>query len=235
MMNARAALGRASRATPSPSARSSRRSSGPAPACRASRRSRPPPSAGADHPPPRRQADAADHEVAGRGDARARPVCGLEPRPRQRPSRRGARAAAQARGDLLIPIVKGWSTETGIEVASTGIQVHGGMGFIEETGAAQPLRDVRITSDLRRHHVAASSAAPSRGRCGECRLSARQAGDGAFLCRADPAPGAHAPRGRRGRQRYRDGARRGAFRAVSSTAADDPAPVFNEVNDDAKL
>jgi alkylation response protein AidB-like acyl-CoA dehydrogenase len=56
------------------------------------------------------------------------------------------RAAAQARGELLIPIVKGWSTETGIEVASIGIQVHGGMGFIEETGAAQPLRDVRITT-----------------------------------------------------------------------------------------
>ena len=56
------------------------------------------------------------------------------------------RVAAQARGDLLIPIVKGWSTETGIEIASTGIQVHGGMGFIEETGAAQPLRDVRITT-----------------------------------------------------------------------------------------
>ena len=56
------------------------------------------------------------------------------------------RAAAQARGDLLIPIVKGWSTETGIDIASTGIQVHGGMGFIEETGAAQPLRDVRITT-----------------------------------------------------------------------------------------
>jgi acyl-CoA dehydrogenase len=48
--------------------------------------------------------------------------------------------------DLLIPIVKGWSTETGIEVASTGIQVHGGMGFIEETGAAQYLRDARITT-----------------------------------------------------------------------------------------
>jgi hypothetical protein len=48
--------------------------------------------------------------------------------------------------DLMIPIVKGWSTETCIEVASTGIQVHGGMGFIEETGAAQILRDARITT-----------------------------------------------------------------------------------------
>src|SRR5688572_18409641 len=56
------------------------------------------------------------------------------------------RAAAQARGDLLIPIVKGFCTENGIEVASTGIQVHGGMGYIEETGAAQTLRDVRITT-----------------------------------------------------------------------------------------
>ena len=56
------------------------------------------------------------------------------------------RAAAQARGDLLIPIVKGWSTETGIELASLGLQVHGGMGFVEETGAAQPYRDVRITT-----------------------------------------------------------------------------------------
>jgi alkylation response protein AidB-like acyl-CoA dehydrogenase len=56
------------------------------------------------------------------------------------------RAAAQARGDFLIPIVKGFCTESGIEIASIGIQVHGGMGFIEETGAAQILRDVRITS-----------------------------------------------------------------------------------------
>ena len=55
------------------------------------------------------------------------------------------RSAAQARVDLLIPIVKGWCTECGAEVASTGIQVHGGMGYIEETGAAQFLRDVRIT------------------------------------------------------------------------------------------
>ena len=61
------------------------------------------------------------------------------------------RAAAQARGDLLIPIVKGFCTECGIEVASIGIQVHGGMGYIEETGAAQTFRDVRITVDLRRH------------------------------------------------------------------------------------
>ncbi len=43
-----------------------------------------------------------------------------------------------------MPVVKGWSTELSIEVASTGVQVHGGMGFIEETGAAQHYRDARI-------------------------------------------------------------------------------------------
>jgi alkylation response protein AidB-like acyl-CoA dehydrogenase len=48
--------------------------------------------------------------------------------------------------DLLTPIVKGWCTEQGVDVASTGIQVHGGMGFIEETGATQYLRDARITT-----------------------------------------------------------------------------------------
>jgi 3-(methylthio)propanoyl-CoA dehydrogenase len=52
----------------------------------------------------------------------------------------------QALLDLLTPIVKGWSTEQGVDVASTGIQVHGGMGFIEETGATQYLRDARITT-----------------------------------------------------------------------------------------
>ena len=56
------------------------------------------------------------------------------------------RAQKQAFVDLMIPVVKGWLTENSIEVASTGVQVHGGMGFIEETGAAQHLRDARITT-----------------------------------------------------------------------------------------
>ena len=57
-----------------------------------------------------------------------------------------ARKAHQAFVDFMIPIVKGWCTETAQEVASLGIQVHGGMGFIEETGAAQHYRDARITT-----------------------------------------------------------------------------------------
>jgi alkylation response protein AidB-like acyl-CoA dehydrogenase len=48
--------------------------------------------------------------------------------------------------DFLIPIVKGWCTEQCVDVASTGVQIHGGMGFVEETGAAQFLRDARITT-----------------------------------------------------------------------------------------
>ncbi|WP_395623629.1 acyl-CoA dehydrogenase family protein [Sphingomonas daechungensis] len=51
---------------------------------------------------------------------------------------------AGLRADVLTPLVKGWCTDVGCEVASLGIQVHGGMGFIEETGAAQHLRDARI-------------------------------------------------------------------------------------------
>ena len=54
------------------------------------------------------------------------------------------RKASQAIYEFLVPIVKGFSTEMSIEVASLGIQVHGGMGFIEETGAAQYYRDARI-------------------------------------------------------------------------------------------
>jgi len=54
------------------------------------------------------------------------------------------RKTNQAVYEYLVPIVKGWSTELSIDVTSTGVQVHGGMGFIEETGAAQYYRDARI-------------------------------------------------------------------------------------------
>jgi alkylation response protein AidB-like acyl-CoA dehydrogenase len=54
-------------------------------------------------------------------------------------------AAAKARADLLTPLVKAYGTDVGVEVASLGVQVHGGMGFVEETGAAQHYRDIRIS------------------------------------------------------------------------------------------
>jgi len=56
------------------------------------------------------------------------------------------RGKAQEEANLLTPIAKSFSTDSGIEVASLGVQVHGGMGFIEETGAAQFYRDARITA-----------------------------------------------------------------------------------------
>lgn len=56
------------------------------------------------------------------------------------------RARHQSLFDLLTPVVKGWCTEQAIEIASLGVQIHGGMGFVEETGAAQHLRDARITT-----------------------------------------------------------------------------------------
>jgi alkylation response protein AidB-like acyl-CoA dehydrogenase len=55
-------------------------------------------------------------------------------------------SGAGLRAEVLTPLVKAWCTDVGIEVASLGIQVHGGMGYIEETGAAQHLRDARIAS-----------------------------------------------------------------------------------------
>jgi hypothetical protein len=55
-------------------------------------------------------------------------------------------ARNQGRAELLTPVVKGWCTESAITIASSGIQVHGGMGYVEETGAAQYFRDARITT-----------------------------------------------------------------------------------------
>ncbi len=54
------------------------------------------------------------------------------------------RSNNQAFYEFLVPVIKGWSTEMSIDVASTGLQIHGGMGFIEETGASQYYRDARI-------------------------------------------------------------------------------------------
>ncbi|WP_018411072.1 acyl-CoA dehydrogenase [Methyloversatilis thermotolerans] len=71
--------------------------------------------------------------------AAARDCAARHPDPAQR-------AEAQVFVELMIPVVKGWSTETAVDIASLGVQVHGGMGYIEETGAAQYLRDARITT-----------------------------------------------------------------------------------------
>ncbi len=94
-----------------------------------------------------------------------------------------ARAAARARQELLTPIAKAWSTDVGVEVASAGVQVHGGMGFIEETGAAQYYRDARIAPiyegtngiqaiDLIGRKVRANGGETLRALCAEMILTA---------------------------------------------------------------
>ena len=93
------------------------------------------------------------------------------------------RAAAKARQELLTPIAKAWSTDIGVEVASLGLQLHGGMGFIEETGAAQHYRDARIAPiyegtngiqaiDLVGRKVRQNEGATLKALCGEMALVA---------------------------------------------------------------
>jgi butyryl-CoA dehydrogenase len=95
----------------------------------------------------------------------------------------GVRAKAQAAYEYLVPIVKGWSTEMAVEVASLGIQVHGGMGYIEETGAAQHYRDARIlpiyegttaiqANDLLTRKTARDAGAVARSMIGQMRETA---------------------------------------------------------------
>ena len=111
-----------------------------------------------------------------------------------------ARKAGEERAALLTPVAKAFSTDIGSEVASLGMQVHGGMGFIEETGAAQHYRDARIAQiyegtngiqaiDLVTRKLPMAGGAVVRG------LSRRAARDRSMPCRpptirpsARPAP-----------------------------------------------
>ena len=97
---------------------------------------------------------------------------------------RAGNSQAQALAEFLIPIHKGWATEAANEVTSLGVQVHGGMGFIEETGAAQHLRDARITAiyegttaiqanDLVGRKTARDGGAVAKALAGQIRASAQ--------------------------------------------------------------
>jgi alkylation response protein AidB-like acyl-CoA dehydrogenase len=102
------------------------------------------------------------------------------------------RTAARARQELLVPIAKAWSTDVGVEVASAGVQVHGGMGFIEETGAAQHYRDARISPiyegtngiqaiDLSGRKLSLTKGAAMRELCAEMLLTAEGLSESAEL------------------------------------------------------
>jgi hypothetical protein len=103
------------------------------------------------------------------------------------------RARNKARLDLLTPVVKGWCTERSVELTSIGVQIHGGMGYVEETGASQHFRDARITtiyegttgiqaSDLVGRKIVRDGARSVRGLLDEMRVL-----DGGLASNADPA------------------------------------------------
>ena len=105
-----------------------------------------------------------------------------------------ARKQNQAFYEFLVPLVKGYSTEMSIEVASLGVQVHGGMGFIEETGAAQYLRDARIltiyegTTAIQANDLVGRKTARDGGRVakGDRRAGRRDRGRPRARARAPP-------------------------------------------------
>jgi 3-(methylthio)propanoyl-CoA dehydrogenase len=119
-------------------------------------------------------------------------AAGLIDRARHDAPETSRREVAQHRADLLIPVVKAWCTDLGVAVASTGLQVHGGMGYIEETGAAQHLRDARIApiyegtngiqaNDLVGRKLAADKGAAAATLADEMRLSAAALADSASV------------------------------------------------------
>jgi alkylation response protein AidB-like acyl-CoA dehydrogenase len=115
-------------------------------------------------------------------------------------SERGKHASGLAQ--LFLPVVKEWLTETGLQIASEAILVHGGMGYLEETGVAQQLRDVRIlpiyegTTAVQANHLVGRMLTRDRGATAMAALEVR----------GPDAPGArrHGPsRGREARQASR--------------------------------
>ncbi|MDP9046234.1 MAG: acyl-CoA dehydrogenase [Pseudomonadota bacterium] len=117
----------------------------------------------------------------------------------------------QAYYEFMVPLVKGYSTEMSVEVASLGVQVHGGMGFIEETGAAQYLRDARIlpiyegTTAIQANDLVGRKTARDGGRTPKA-IAAQIAGTEAELARHDSAAARSMAK--------RLGAARGAFEEV---------------------
>jgi len=102
------------------------------------------------------------------------------------------RARAAARADLLTPIAKSFATDVGVEVASTGIQVHGGTGYMEETGAAQHLRDARIlpiyegTNGIQAIDLVLRKVARDQGAAAHAEIDALRAVAGAATASNEP-------------------------------------------------
>jgi alkylation response protein AidB-like acyl-CoA dehydrogenase len=120
-----------------------------------------------------------------------------------------AQAEAKALSEFLTPLVKGFSTENGVEVASLGVQVHGGMGFIEETGAAQHYRDARIlpiyegTTAIQANDLVGRKTLRDGGKTARA-LAARIAETEAVLAAGSAAAQAVAPRLAGARQAFEE-------------------------------
>jgi butyryl-CoA dehydrogenase len=110
------------------------------------------------------------------------------------------RKTAAERGALLTPVAKAFSTDIGVEVASIGVQVHGGMGFVEETGAAQHLRDARIlpiyegTNGIQAIDLVTRKLPLSGGETVRAQIASMRATVTRLVKQATPAFGLTAPR-----------------------------------------
>ena len=121
-----------------------------------------------------------------------------------------ARKHNQAFYEFLVPLIKGLSTEMSLEVASLGVQVHGGMGFIEETGAAQYLRDAKIltiyegTTAIQANDLVGRKTARDGGTTARAIAAQIEATEGALSARDSAACKAMAKRLRAGRRAFLD-------------------------------
>jgi acyl-CoA dehydrogenase len=163
--------------------------------------------------------------------AAARAICFLTAEAIDRANRtpdRADRLVAHERASLLTPVAKAFSSDIGIEVASIGVQVHGGMGFIEETGAAQHLRDARILTiyegtngiqaiDLVTRKLPLSGGAAVRAQIASMRATATR-----LVKEATPAFGLTAPRLREAIESLD----RATSHMLKATAANDPSDAL---------
>jgi acyl-CoA dehydrogenase len=139
-----------------------------------------------------------------------------------------ARQVAHERASLLTPVAKAFSSDIGIEVASIGVQVHGGMGFIEEAGAAQHLRDARIltiyegTNGIQAIDLVTRKLPLSGGDAVRAQIASMRATATRLVKEATPAFGLTAPRLREAVESLD----RATSQVLKATAANDPSDAL---------
>jgi 3-(methylthio)propanoyl-CoA dehydrogenase len=133
----------------------------------------------------------------------------------------------QAFYEFLVPLIKGYSTEMSLDVTSLGVQVHGGMGFIEETGAAQHYRDAKIltiyegTTAIQANDLVGRKTARDGGRVAKAIAGQIEATEGALAARSSDAAKAMAKRLSAARRAFLD-----VVEFVVAQSKSDPNAVF---------